>query len=948
GLASDHSWLFDGGRPGPPSAAAQAPALSPADLAVLPWAEVGGFAAGALASARLSRELLGKAKLSRGGFAAGMGLSLLAGGALGAAALAALSGLSPVVAAATLAFSAASGAYLFRGKLLPANIRLSGSRPETLFALEGEGVKAKLTLREEQLGRPLLLSATFDQGVGHGTMLSALLAGHQRVYFRRAGEQLQLMGRNSALRASPGSPAERAVGRAVGDTIIASVPILGEEQGAKKVTVSLAALFGQDLLDIRSQLKSDVDAATPYQLNEKAGQLSWAKAFPRNVEISSELVFSSPEGVSSGYRPDSRNLTIGLRYSLSAPPEDAFEPREADDRLGHFTTVFEDFTDATKSEVTVRLVNRWKLEKAEPAATLSAPKEPIVWWIENTVPHEYREAVRRGILAWNKAFERIGFKDAIVVKQQPDPEPARAAVSAVLGRLVAGFFGFGAEGAAEAKEAEEAFDPSDARFNVFRWTQGIDYGGAIGPSRADPVNGRIYNAGVVFAAGMVQMEPTVEWLQGTRPAGAHAGCEHAEHAAKEAAFARAVLEARGSLTDAQKRKLVEDFVTDVTIHEMGHTLGLRHNFAASTYRTLAELETAQDGVLAASAMDYLPYNISLAGRPQGSLSQTELGPYDYWAIEYAYAPLEGLDAAQKREALAKIAARAGEKGLSYATDEDVTGMDPYAQRWDLGADPLAFARQKVQLVGEFWSRLRAKELSPGEPYQRLRRTFMGGMAYYRQATDIAAAFVGGIRFHRLHAGDPKAPAPYEPVAAEKQREALAFLRDAVFADAPFAFPPEFLSKLAPERQATIGRPYPDLQHLPFAESVLWLRQRALGAILDPDVLRRIAESRHLANDAFTIAELLRSLEASIWSELGAKPRIALSPLRRDLQSAHVDALLELAKDQDLVPEAKAELRASLVRSFKRLVQARRRKLADADRAHFAAVQDRIRAGLSDD
>src|SRR5205814_6480949 len=148
-----------------------------------------------------------------------------------------------------------------------------------------------------------------------------------------------------------------------------------------------------------------------------------------------------------------------------------YKPRIADDRVGHFTTVQQDLTSDHSQSPYVRYIHRWQLEKSDPTAALSAPKQPIVFWLENTIPVEYRDAVRDGALLWNKAFEKVGYKDAVVVKQQPDSCD---------------------------------WDAADVRYNTIRWFAGVDATFAIGPSRANPFTGEIYDADVSIAEGIVR------------------------------------------------------------------------------------------------------------------------------------------------------------------------------------------------------------------------------------------------------------------------------------------------------------------------------------------------------------------------------------------------------------------------------------------------------------
>ena len=321
-------------------------------------------------------------------------------------------------------------------------------------------------------------------------------------------------------------------------------------------------------------------------------------------------------------------MLMKLRYSITELPEPGYTTRLADPRVGHFFEQIQDYSDKYDSKYTParRYINRWRLEKADPKSAMSPPKKPIVFWLENTIPVKYRPAIRDGVLMWNQAFERIGFKDAIVVKEQPD---------------------------------DSEWDPADTRYNTIRWFAGIDAGFAQGPSRANPFTGELYDADIRFSEvfvrsrrqlAVIETNP-LSFLEQEQPfvfrapwsTGKHTFCTFASEAVHEMGFGMDVLQMRGVEPDSPEAdKFVHDYLKEIAAHEVGHTLGLRHNFRASTIRTLAGAQdadvTAKDG-LTGSVMDYIPANIAGKGAKQAEYHQSTLGPYDYWAIEYAYKPI---------------------------------------------------------------------------------------------------------------------------------------------------------------------------------------------------------------------------------------------------------------------------------------------------------------------
>ncbi len=914
-----------------------------------------GFALGAVLGISLGKDLLERFEASGRAFSGGMALSLLGGGLLGAAAGASLAAWSAWASALVLSGIGAMDFFLSRtgssGKpVLAPGLSPASSKP-SLFQVTESGGKYRLRISKEQLEKPYLLSATVERGLGSSLLLAPLQSGEFLWYFRRSGGVVELAAKRTDYRAREGSPMARAIEHSIPDPVKASAKILEEDSASGSVTIELDSLFLKDLSELGFWL-----AAGGYTIDSSQSRVEEVRPYPRNVEIRSRLMLSSAKS----WRP--AGVPIVIRYSLSELPEGDYRPRQADDRIGYFTTDFQDWSDDQKRDLDVHYVNRWKLEKQDPKAELSPVKEPIVFWLEDTIPEDYREAVARGILAWNKAFERIGFKDAVVVRQQPKKEAPSA--RSFLARVP------GLSWLSKAKKGgEEDFDPADSRFNVIRWFLATDGDLAMGPSRANPLTGQIYNAGVSFAAGMVRMGDILKLAhpgKSGREEGSHRhpyGCGYAQEAARQAALAYAVLAAREGFSPEEKRRFVNDFVTDVMIHEIGHTLGLRHNFRASAWLTPQELSEAK-GVISGSVMDYNAPNIAPPGRKQGSFWQTELGPYDTWAIEYGYRDFPDLAPQEESQALARIASRAGEPGLAYATDEDVTGMDPLSQRWDLGADPLEFARGRAALVREFWKGLERRQPSSEEGFQELRKAYALGWGQYYRAVSIAARFVGGIHFHRSRPGDPGGKLPYEPVPASKQEEAMDFLEKLVFSDDPFELSPEFIRKLAPQRQPSVDKPWTDLDlgHVPFQQWVLRIRGAALEPLLDPATLERLVEARNMAADGeepFTVRELFARLAGSIWSEiLGGKKAGAISAWRRDLQQEHVSRLLGVAsgkaKTQDFLGletearvagEASALARKSLLelgRSIKRALKGRWDK---ESRAHLEGTLARIKDKL---
>ncbi|MCI0363914.1 MAG: zinc-dependent metalloprotease, partial [Phycisphaerales bacterium] len=375
-------------------------------------------------------------------------------------------------------------------------------------------------------------------------------------------------------------------------------------------------------------------------------------------------------------------------------------------------------------------------------------------------------------------------------------------------------------------------------------------------------------------------------------------CSIADGAYRDAQFAFGALAARGVEPDSPEAdKFLHEFLRYISAHEVGHTLGLRHNFRASAIHTLSQNAdtalTTREG-LAASVMDYLPANIALKDAKQGEYYQSVVGPYDIWAIEYAYKPISANTPEEELPELRKIASRAADPLLAFATDDDAGfgpmpfDMDPTVNRFDLGSDPLEFVRRRKGLSNEIIANMESKLLKPGDGYQPLRRAFNAAFGQAGQAMLYASKFVGGVAHYRDHYGDPSGRLPYQPVPAAKQKEALTLLRKEVFAADAFKFAPGMLNKLAVERYSDYFNPsLPPMSRydVPIHQMALSLQSTILNRLLHPMTMTRILDTEVKVAQPFRLSELFQGLQDEVWSE--AKTGRPVNSFRRALQREHI-------------------------------------------------------------
>lgn len=845
------------------------------------------------------------------------------------------------------------------------NISKGAKTYDGLFKLYQKGENVYAELQPRHMDRSLLCPIAVAKGAGMGGM--TLNFEEQWVLlFKRAGDKVHLIRRNVHNKAKGGSPTQRAVDITYSDSVLMSLRIAAINQMNQGVLINLNDIFMSDF----GQLGLG---------HFDANRSVWhkVKAFPKNLELQVQATYGGRFGGFGGFgggdeNIDERGKTVVIHYGLAEMPEGGYNPRVADDRVGHFVTARKDFSSSSKDTSFVRYVNRWRLDPADPITPgkLSVPKRSIKFFIEKTVPHEYRAAVQDGILEWNKAFEKIGFRNAIEVVQQRD---------------------------------DEDFDPEDMNYNTFRWIT-TDNAFAIGPSRANPLTGEILDADILFDASFIrfwkherqvlradgkEFEPVspiqaldMGWgldhgVLNRKAAASAAGwndppqrltpeqarlaalrqgvCQCPSHmrmqlglaalALGDPAVAAAPPKGR-SQKDKQLDELINQAIKHVVMHEVGHTLGLRHNFKASTMLPndqLHDTKITREKGLVGSVMDYSPVNLAKKGVKQGDYFSTTLGPYDYWAIEYAYKPVSGDEAGE----LKKIASKGSSTpGLDYGTDEDTfLTSDPHINRFDLGQDVLAYARDRMTAAEELMKTLAANVVEDGEGYQRTRVAFNLLLSQYGDGAYLTSKYIGGEHAYRDHRGDAKARDPLVPVTAAKQRDALKFLREHLFTDRAFQFPPELLRKLAAERWMHWGADISSTD-FPLYDRVLGIQRLAMNQLLNPRVLQRV-QANALKSDKeskpITVAEIFRAVSDGVWSDLptgDGKKDVKSSIIRRNLQREHVKKLTSLVLGEKASSSPWGYL--TLVEGTSRTVPPDARSLA---RFHLREIGKRIDIGL---
>ncbi|MGH7612935.1 MAG: zinc-dependent metalloprotease [Gemmatimonadales bacterium] len=807
---------------------------------------------------------------------------------------------------------------------------------------------AYLAIKPDQFDRDYLLVAQLAQGLGDYGLDGGSSLRSDLVQFHRTGTKVELRLVNPYLTATPGTPMARTVAYSFGGSVAYAFPIASVRDTTNEVLIDLTPFLLSDWADVGSFFDFFVQALSlrgGVSLDKERSAFQGMRMFPANVELDARISFLASKPLGIATVPDYRYIPMTLHYSLLELPATPMRPRVADDRVGYFISAMMDFSRDTSETFFVRYVNRWRLEKRDPSAAVSDPVKPITYYLDRTIPLEWRPYVRAGILEWNRAFEDAGLTSAIQVLDAPD---------------------------------DTLWSAEDARYSTVRWMANFNWVYAIGPSDVDPRTGEILNADILIAASLVPywqgeyreyagpetMTRAVfqeDSLLRADPTGRRLRqCRYAAGLSRYGTLLRATLAASGVIAPGAPvpREYIGQALKELVMHEVGHTLGLRHNFRGTTAIPAASLTdrrfTAANGT-SASVMDYNPPAIALDRGRQGDYYSTTIGTYDRWAIRYGYTAVGGDSPDAERPSLARIAGEAADPNHVYATDEDAGfagfGLDPNVTRWDQTTDPLAWAKDQVTLINRLFDSLETRLVAPGEGYPKLRGGFIDLLFQRWYATIVTTKYLSGVYTARDHRGDPNARPPFTAVPAEKQREALAFIAAAGLGEDVYRFRPELLNRLAPSRWWHWGQnPFSQGRiDFPLHDWAYSFQSILVSLLLDPGVLARIRDNELRATPGervVTIPDVLTTLTNAIWAEAGRGRNVA--SIRRDLQRMYLGELLQLhvSPAPGTPDDARAIARVTLVELNGRLTRALAAGRLDAyTRAHYADARVKIEQAL---
>lgn len=739
--------------------------------------------------------------------------------------------------------------------------RSSWERRDGYMPFYWDASRGRVLLEISRPGQDVLYYTTVSKGIGSVELgLDRGLGTTSAVIrFERVGPRVHVLQQNLRFRAPGGNDALRkGLEESFAASVIAALPIESEE--GSTLVVDATPLLVRDAPDVEGLLRRRSQGTFRLDPARSSIYLPRSRAFPKNTELEVTLTYGSdaPGPIVSRIAPDARALTIRVHHSFVEPPDPGYRPRAADPRIGVSTLAFKDYSAPYSRRTDVRWVRRWRLEKRDPSAPISEPRQPIVFYLDPGIPEPVRSAMRDGTLWWNRAFEAAGFRNAVQVL---DPPPD--------------------------------LDPMDIRFSYILWVNRDERGFSNGGHFADPRTGEIIVAKPRMDSHRIRT--ISNYWDSYRPSTTDGDGDDCGGLtpADELAFMLAQTPGVYSRPRSEEQ-LVLLRQALVTAHEVGHTLGFGHNWTSSINNR-------------ASVMEYPTPRLTLT--PDGGIDvtnayQNAIGEYDTFMVRYSYTPFPPDREAQSLDAI--IREMRG-KGLLYTPDSD-----PRWNRYDDLATPSEYLRETMAQRKAILSRYGPDILKPGEAYGELRDARLW-MAYlhHRWALDAGVRYVGGM-YDNIAVKGETAPAT-QIVPAALQREVLSLLLDAI-QPANLAIPERLLSQLGafPYGQRDIeefnGATGDAFDHLGAARTLTAL---VLEQLLEPERAARLIAFADRDPQLPTLAEVLEAVRKATFEDTAADRSPMDRSLRRVAQREAVDAMMILAAHREATPEVRTVTLAEL-------------------------------------
>ena len=783
--------------------------------------------------------------------------------------------------------------------------RTSGmEKQDGFFPLYYEEHTGKLFIEVPELDRKFLYFNILTTGLGaeRPASLDRGTTGDPAVvWFERHGPKLILIQDNTNFRAvdTDNEYLKRSVEESFPTSILGAFQIAAKN--GDRFLIDVTDFFLYDRYDIANRLRRagfgdfrmDKDRSIIYKPR--------TKSFPKNTEVQVMQTFSSdnPSRELSQLSPDGRSVTFRQHHSFVQLPGPGFKPRAFDPRMGFFAVNYKDFNRGFDEEYDRRWIRRWRLEKKDPGADLSEPVEPITYYMDRGIPEPYYTAFKEGILWWNKPFEAAGFKNSVVVKDLP-----------------------------------EDADPMDVRYSVVQWVHRSGPGPSVGPSLRDPRTGEIIKANVRMDSYRSHVNYTK--YRGYEPAAAeNMECSFMSYGIDEWITG---YDDNGSVT-AEEYTMARR--RQHAAHEVGHTLGLAHNFIASSYGR-------------ASVMDYPAPLLKLTDDGKLDLSDAyapSVGAFDTLAIRWGYTQFETPE--EEKQGLEEIVQWGLEQGYRFITGGDAgsAGSIPQASTWVNGEDMLDELERIIEIRNVMLDRFDDHAIDRNDPLWLLQERFAQVYFYHNSTLTAATKAIAGMDWNYAFAGDGQTPV--QILEPEYQRRALDLVLE-VLEPEYLRVPDRIVRTMAPPPygynainrtvETTAG---PAFDHLAAAQAIA---QSAVNGILHRERAARLVSFHARDPEYPSLYEVLTGLVERTWgAERAAEPD--LEELQRVSMRAVVDGLINLASDGEAtigvraVTELKLKELSEMIAVMEPLTPGHKAHLEQAVRdiqRYFEQPADRLR------
>ncbi|MCA1619328.1 MAG: zinc-dependent metalloprotease [Acidobacteria bacterium] len=736
------------------------------------------------------------------------------------------------------------------------------------FPVYWDAEGGRLLLEISRFDSEFLYQVSLTTGVGSNPvgLDRGQLGATRVVHFERAGPKVLLVEPNQRYRAITGDAAER---RAVEESFARSV-LWGfkvEAASGARVLVDATAFFLRDAHGVVERLRESNQGQYRLDESRSAFHLPRTKAFPKNTEVEATLTFTTDGPAGPLVRetvPTPQSLTVRQHHSLVELPDNNYRPRRLDPRVGAFAVEFYDYASPFTEPLEKRWIVRHRLEKKDPRASVSEAVRPIVYYVDSGAPEPIRSALVEGASWWAQAFEAAGFRDAFQVKILP-PD----------------------------------VDPMDARYHVINWVHRSTRGWAYGSSITDPRTGEIIKGVVTLDSQRIRQDNLIGTglvLAFGDPARRPGACEFGAAGGGDAVEYLAQLDPSN---DVARMSLAR--IRQLSAHEVGHTLGLAHNFAASTYGR-------------ASVMDYPAPLVEIKdGRLDLSNAYAVgIGAYDKFAITYAYAQFApGADEWAELEKMVQAGLRAG---MLFISDDDARppgAAHPLANLWDNGADPVAMLRHEMEVRRIALAQFGLGNVPAGTPLSLLEAKLLPLYLHHRYQLQAAVKTVGGLHYTYAvkTAGGGTSPAEVQRVVpAARQREALAAVLDTLKPE-ELAVPPRILQLIPPPafgyergtQELFPKRTEPAFD--PVAAAVV-AADLAVSRLLERNRAARLQQFHALDRANPDFSDVVGALVTRTWRSPVPRDEYHAA-IRRAVQSLVVTRLMDLAADADASTQARA-------------------------------------------